>query len=78
MSTRNTKMILVLMLLLGRFVLRHIFVFFRNGKESEKSDNTLTKKLEIKRLPSDVLFVSFTESNFDATRKKLGKFKTIF
>ena len=50
---------------------------FRNGKESEKSDKVLRKKLEIKRLPSNVLFVSFTESNYDETRKKLGKYKII-
>ena len=37
----------------------------------------MTKKLEIKRLPSDVLFVSFTESNYDETKKKIGKFKII-
>ena len=50
-----------------------LLYFFRNGKESEKSDKVLRKKLEIKRLPSNVLFASFTESNYDETRKKLGK-----
>ena len=50
------------------------FVFFRNGEESGNSDKTLLRVLEIKKIPSNVLFVSFVKSINDATRKKLGKF----
>ena len=47
---------------------------FRNGTESDNSDKTLLRTLDIRKINSDVLFVCFVKSINDATRKKLGKF----